>query len=119
MVYSKRMDKRVKLDPPVKAALNGRKNRHYADITEISRGGLRILSEEKYSKGSKFEFEFQLTYKEKTIPVVIKAKIKNEYGAKTDNVYSYGIKFSRVPFIYFWEKSNIEKFVYFKSAPGR
>ena len=119
MVYSRRLDKRVRLDPPVKAALGGGKNRHYADIIEISRGGLRILSEEKYNKGDKFEFVFQITYKEKTIPVTIKARIKNDYGAKHGDLYEYGIKFSRAPFIYIWEKGNIEKFVYFKSAPGR
>jgi len=113
------MDKRIKLEQPIKTVIRRAKSVYNADITEICRGGLKIVSENKYKKGDRLEFEFPISYKTTNISVIIKAKIKNDYGADTDNLHGYGIKFSRVPFIYFWEKSQIENFVYFQSAPKR
>ncbi|MDR0325011.1 MAG: PilZ domain-containing protein [Oscillospiraceae bacterium] len=111
---SKRIDRRVKIipshtdsAPQIRAVIRGKEQHHDVAVVDICRRGLRFYSEKEQKKGEVLNIELYISDADRSLALGIKAKILNDYGN-----HHYGVKFYR--FLYLWEMSCIERFIYRK-----
>jgi len=103
-MISKRSHKRV-YEPPIKVVLDSKIQSHDVTIVEISRSGLRFVSNYQFHKGEKLRLSINEV--KSNLSLNIKAKIINAYGKNSDNKYEYGVRFYRV--FYWYEKKCIDE----------
>ena len=103
-MISKRAHKRV-YEPPINAMLRNKELCHDVSVVEISRSGLRFVSEAKYKKGDKLRFD--INDSNINLSINIKAKVINEYSSDADGLHTYGVRFFRV--FYWYEKKCIDE----------
>ena len=108
-LLSRRADKRICFEPPVKAVIRTKDQVVDVLIADISCSGLRFYSKERWVKGKRLLFEL-INDDNIELPGKIKAKVNNDYGQAENGQYVYSVKFYRLS--YWYERNRIHAFVY-------
>ena len=110
IMISKRAHKRM-YDPAISATLKSREQSYDVSIIEISRSGLRFVSENLYRRGDKLRFD--ISDSDLDLSITIRAKVINKYKSEKEGMFDYGVRFYRV--FYWYEKKCIDELLVYSS----
>jgi len=108
-VLVRRSDKRI-ADPQINSVIIDKTECHDVHIINLSRKGLRFRSKVQHNTGDRLKFELQSIDDTTSLSLSIGAKVINDYGKNSDEMYEYGVRFFRL--LYWYEMNCIHNYVY-------